>query len=823
MRDSDGLNSRVVPRMPLVWVVMFAAMGIGCDRFLQIPMKGALVTGTVLVVFALLLSRRESSWATLLILLGVGTLFSAWHHARWHHYRLDELGLRTTEQATPIMLQGRVTGHVSHIEIRSSGLTTIPGGPETKFSIQLEQVRDSASWRNVSGRCRVIVKGDALGIGPGDTLRIVGKIQRPIGPRNPNGFSRFERARVERTLTRLVANHPACVTIVAKASSWNPKFWLARYRTSAIDSLFEYLGQERGELAAAILLGAREYLEPSRVDAFFLTGTIHLLAISGLHVGILAWGLFLLVRLSLVPRDGALLTIMLLSIAYALLTGSRAPVIRATILVVLICGQLLFYQRPVSFNGLAAAALVVLIWNPMQLFQVGAQLSFLAVAALICARPMLVTPPTTDPLQRLLQKKEGYLRSALRLGVARIRTVALVSLVVWAVTLPLVMYRFHVVAPAALMLNLVLWIPIGLALFTGFGILLFANVLPWMAHGCAAICAICLDGMECLVRFGCAIEGSYFWTVGPGLLAVCCFYGLVTVAVSVPKLRPQIGWWSSGAALLVAVSTYANSRPSPTGELRCTFLALGYGTSVVLQLPNSEVWLYDAGALGSPKSTVNEISRFLWSRGICRLDGVIISHADADHYNAVPGLLERFSVGTVCLTSGMMNSLERLPAELQESLRTADLELRVLERGNRWTSEEGVSFSVLHPDADSLLPDDNANSLVLAIDYQGRRILLPGDLERDGMLQLIRGKQLDCDVALAPHHGSRYALPVEFCHWCQPEWIVICGGQIDRAQEVTHRFDDTGARALHTAIDGPVDVKISAAGISVTSWKAARN
>jgi competence protein ComEC len=512
--------------------------------------------------------------------------------------------------------------------------------------------------------------------------------------------------------------------------------------------------------------------------------------------------------------------IIVLTIAYAALAGGRAPVMRATMLVILVCGQLLFYQRPVSFNGLAAAALVVLAWNPMQLTQVGAQLSFIAVAALIWARPLWEQKQPTDALERLKQKHENKFQMAIRVTGQKCRSIAMVSLIIWFATLPLVMYRFHIVTTSALLLNLFLWLPIVVALFLGFGVMLFASLAPAVARLCAYGCSGCLDAMEQLVHQARWIDGSHFWTAGPSLTAVCCFYAVFVLGVTLPRFRRRVLVWAPAALAIIAISTYANSIHPGSRQLRCSFLSLGYGTSVVLELPDGKVWLYDAGSLGSPDATVDEISAFLWNQGIGKLDGLIISHADADHYNAVPGVLARFHVDQVCISPCMMSNFDRLPHELQAALNSADRKLRVIEAGTRFTPSAGVEFTVLHPHAQSLLADDNANSLVLMIDYQQHRLLLPGDLERDGMQQLLLQSPLDCDLVLAPHHGSLYSLPDQFCEWCQPEWIVISGGQIHRAKEIVRRFDEADAHVLHTAVDGLVEASIRDHQFDVQTWKS---
>ena len=816
-----GTSARSSTRLPLVWVASAAGLGILADRQLDGPLIAQLLLGGLAALVGLALARRGAAAATLCVLLAIAATFSSWHHVRWNLFRADEVGLQTTDRNQPIRVRGVVCSHLSQVMARPTGLSTIPPSEETRFRLRFTEVADGFRWRPASGLCAVTVQSWGMGLRPGDQISVVGQIRRPRMESSPGGRSPFAMARSRRQLSRLVATHAECVDVIHSSAAWDARWWLARYRMRCASRLFDYLGRERGELAAALLLGCREYLDHERVDAFFLTGTVHLLAISGLHVGILAYALFVVARLALVPRRTALWGIMVLCVLYAALTGGRAPVMRASVLVLTICAQMLLYRRPVSLNTLALAALVVLTWNPTQVFLPGAQLSFLAVGALAFAARLPARLPEADPIERLKQRNYTWWESLGAELWSQVKTVALASLVIWSVTLPLVMYRFHVVTPAAVLLNLVLWVPVAVALLLGFGVILLGGWLAPVAEACAAVCTLCLGGMEGLVSWARTWEGSHFWTAGPSLLAVSCFYAALVAVVAIPKLRCRRGVCfaviSTALVIQMAVADRMASRPD---SLRCSFLALGYGTSVVLELPTGEVWLYDAGCLGSPTTSVEEIASFLWSRQITKLDGIVISHADADHYNAVPGILRRFAVDVVCISPSMLAGWSQLPAEFRAAVAATDCRLRTLEIGTSMQPAPGVGFTVLHPRPAVVHENDNANSIVLLVEYDGHRLLLPGDLERDGMLELLDTAPFDCDVVLAPHHGSQYSLPEEFCQWCQPEYVVISGGQINRATEIKSRFQAVPAQVLHTAVDGLVEASISDDRLLVSAWKA---
>ena len=161
---------------------------------------------------------------------------------------------------------------------------------------------------------------------------------------------------------------------------------------------------DRAGTAAAVLLGEREEVDRDTNEAYLETGTVHILVVAGLHVGILAWLLFKAIRMGWMSRRTALASVMVVTGIYMLLTGAGPSVIRATLLVWIVCGALWLGRSRIGLNSLAFAGLVLLILNPTNLFQTGVQLSFLSVAALMWAAMHFSDRPQLDPLDRLIRQ-----------------------------------------------------------------------------------------------------------------------------------------------------------------------------------------------------------------------------------------------------------------------------------------------------------------------------------------------------------------------------------------------------------------------------------
>jgi competence protein ComEC len=189
----------------------------------------------------------------------------------------------------------------------------------------------------------------------------------------------------------------------------------------------------------------------------------------------------------------------------------------------------------------------------------------------------------------------------------------------------------------------------------------------------------------------------------------------------------------------------------------------------------------------------------------------------------VPGLLERFAVGVVYVSPMMFDGIDdsntRGPQVLLEAIRAADVPIREVWSGDRLKFGPAATLHVLHPPRRGVLGSDNANSVMLAVEHAGRRILLPGDLEAPGIEDVMAELPYDCDVLLAPHHGSRHSDPPGFAVWSTPNWVVISGGGRDDVRPVVETYERAGANVLLTNQCGAVHFSIGDGPLEIASWR----
>jgi competence protein ComEC len=809
-------------------VVVFVALatGVMIDRAWPAPGLAWLAAagGSLLCWFALWSVACDRA-AAVVLLLAVACVGGARHHQRWHVYGADELGRSATNVPRPVCLQAVALNSPRRIAAPPENpLRTRPTGERSRLLVRVTQTRHGQVWRAASGTAELCVDGHLLGIRAGDQLRLFVVFQRPPRPLNPGEFDLAQHRRCDRQLVQLDARFPDSVTVLAPGTLWNWRRALAALRDPCYELLSRCLEKRPAGLASALLLGAREHMDSERTEPFVTTGTVHLLAISGMHVGILALGFWWTARLLALRRTVAIGIAIVLVILYALLTDARPPVVRATLLVVAFCLARLSARRTSGFNALAAAAVVLLAWNPATLFQAGAQLSFLAVATIYLLSPHLVTSATLDPLERLIeQSRPWYVRWGKGFA-GSLGKLFLISAAIWLVTLPLTVYSYHLFSPIALVLNPVAWIPVGVALFAGFGVLLFGWLLPPVGSVCGWICNQSIELLEWMVEAADRVNAGHFWTPAPDVWWVVGFYCGLTIWAIWFRRRLPARWCLTAMALWLALGALTTVRriPAWTGQsdsLVCTFLAVGHGACTVVELPQGQTLLYDAGSMSAPESTARTIAGFLWSRRITHLDAVLLSHADADHYNALPELLERFSVGVVYVSPKMFENKTLALTALYDAICARGIRIAQICSGDRLRVRDSSSWHVLHPPHGGVVGRDNANSLVLRGDYAGRTILLTGDLEPPGLDDVLAGQPIACGVALAPHHGSPRSRPEDFVAWCRPAWMVISGAANEGAAAFRAASAIPGGRAVNTGRSGAVRTTIGADRFEVRTWR----
>lgn len=591
-------------------------------------------------------------------------------------------------------------------------------------------------WNRVRGR--IYCECD-LAFAPGDLVRGVVEWQRPDEPSNPGEFdyaSYLQRQGIQATA---YLRERSLQQVSAKSVSGIGSLRLAMRERA------QTLPGAAGELLSTLILGSSP---GDWAVSWRQAGLAHVLAVSGLHVGLLlAMVLRLLTPLPVSPRWRYLMGAVLM-IGYGSLVGPRPSVWRAIImaligLLALATGRLRDWQ-----SALGAAAILLLLYNPRYLFDAGWQLSFAAAWGVLALAPLFTRHLPLLPW--------------------RLDRVIAASLAAQAATLPIVLYHFYLFTPLGIVSNLLLLPFLPLLLILGVAYLVFQPVIgfftPIIVWAFGATQSV-VDWLARVPLMSISPGQPPLWLVGLVLLSLL----LVWCA--------QAAKWRRWLALSWLVLTLLGLSWHPLtrfiqNSYQLRVLAVGQGQSCVLHLPDNRALLFDVGG-GRGSVGENIIVPYLRHQGTWRVSAIFLSHLDSDHVRGLADVLAAFPVDRIYLAASAVH--QSWYDQLEELATRFNVPLFTLLAGDE-LAEQALRISVLHPN--DPLPSDEANedSLVLELLWPNLRVLLPGDIGSVTETEVLPFVRPPLDVLLVAHHGSANSSGEQFLSSLAPRLSIISTG-----------------------------------------------
>jgi competence protein ComEC len=746
---------------------------------------------------------------------------SQWDNRSYHAAALLHV---VGEDPQPAIIEAVITSLVQRRPKPLHGARAQDSAWQTRFDVDVQSLRDGDRWVASSGRLTVTINEEARHLRSGDRVRLGGKFSGFSPPTNPGVSDYRTSARNHHQHGRLQVDAVNQV-VVTKPAGTSPRRLADQLSRRGEQTLHACLADRTGAIASALVVGRRGSIDPDLQDQLLETGTIHLLSVSGLHMGIVAIALtYVAVLLGMRPV-AQVVFVGSLCLVFVALTGARPPVLRAALLVAVVLLARGVNRQDSPLNSLSLASLILMWMNPTNLTQVGVQLSFISVATLFSCgqryRAIDEELRAESQLDRLAESVWSPLRRRFAHAIGWLKNGLWFSLCVTMTTAPLVWMHFHIVSPVAVLANVLLAVPMTIALISG----LVAVILGWISFTLAIpagwICYGALWIMQSVIEFTAELPGGHFWLPSPPALWVAVYYLALIAGFALPTARWRQLAFVIGSLLWCGIALWLATSPSRqhVDHLQATFINVGHGTSVIINTPEGRNLLYDCGWLGNDYYSARGIQEPLWAMGLTRLDAITLSHADADHYNALPGLLRRFSVGEIVVPLGMLDNPKRGLIPIRTAIAKAGVNVREVSREDHYLDNDRA-IAILHPPAAGVVGNENANSLVLRFDHAGRSLILPGDLEPPGLgVVLDSPRPSPGGVLMAPHHGSLTVDSRPILDWARPREVIVSGSRRTKRPEVEEMLRARGSGVHITARHGAIRATLSGDGIRIEHWR----
>ncbi|MBN45985.1 MULTISPECIES: DNA internalization-related competence protein ComEC/Rec2 [unclassified Methylophaga] len=610
------------------------------------------------------------------------------------------------------------------------------------------------------------------------------RLKMPQGMANPGGFDYESWLFQQQIGATGYIRQSELNKKLQSAPMYSVNYWRATL-IEKMTSLMEH--SSHLALIQGLGVGSRDLMQPEQWETLRKTGTSHLLAISGLHIGLAAALGFFAVKtvwrmrsrhlLILSDRQAGAMGGFLLAVFYALLAGLSIPTQRALVMVSVVMLSIFIKRRVEPLQVLSLSLILVLFIDPFAVLAVGFWLSF---AAVIC---ILYVAQYRQPARKWLWLHIHFWIAA---GLT-----------------PLLLLFFQetsLIAPLAnlLAVPLVSFLIVPLLLLTLLLLSFDVQIAAWLLHLTERLLSLLWWYLDWLAQLPISVWQTPVFSIG--LLSLSVIGILILLA---PRGWP-LRWL--GLILILPLFWYSPKRPD-AAEIWFTLLDVGQGLSAVVQTQNHTL-VFDTGpTFGDFDTGSAVVVPYLRHLGVKNLDTLVISHADNDHIGGAHAVLSNYPARQI---------LSSDPDKLTDSA--------LCQQGQSWQWDE-VLFEVLHP-SNNDSGSRNDLSCVLKISSQYGSILLTGDIERRSESGLVRqyARQLNADILIAPHHGSRSSSSLAFIQQVSPRFVLFASGYQNRynfpAADVVARYHEMGSKTYQTGRLGALFIKLDRKmNLMPTGWR----
>ena len=776
---------------PVLWFFLVYAAGIALGwLFIRaIPVNILLTALAVLFLCAFLLRRQMLFFLfPAVIILGILRLYFSLAALPKDHLVFQDIKQITAAE-----------GWISEVQYRQDG--------KNRYVLQCRFTYTDSSRHKTEGRIYLFQGKYKTRLHYGQNIRISSSIQQPPLPGNPGEFNFRKYLQLKGIYFQSYLKEDACTILPGQSGNFLQKEFLVPLRNFIRAKIEANIPEPAAAVVKALILGERQDVDRSILKQFQKTGIVHVLAVSGLHVGFILM-LFLLffglLGLSYNKRTAVSLFFLFLFIA---LIDFKAPVLRAGIMAGLYFAAQRLERKTDSLNIVGTAGLLILIFAPQQLLQPGFQFSFAAAGSILYAYPKFRSLPVFKTKHPFFNKW--------------IVQPFLVSLAAVLGTVPLTWWYYGALQTGAVLVNVLLIPLIGGFVVLSFIFIILAGTGVGISAGLGWILYYYFEGILKLNAFFTRLPFIQVAVPKPSVFSIVLLILLLLLLFNLKKktVIPVL--------LLFAALFYLNS--GPPGHLRITFVNVGQGDGAIVQFPNGTVMVIDAGdrkfALDSGKRYLIPLLHYY---GIKRINYLISTHPHSDHFGGLLSIMDEFPADSLIISRYPGKS--KLYTRLLDKARQKEIPVSYKERGRQIFAGKDSRVYVLHPFGSYLRAktfsgnEVNNSSLVLKICYGNCSFLLTGDLEQNGEINLLNYKSfLKSDILKVGHHGSKTSTSEAFLLLIKPQYSVVSVGRHNKffhpSRKTMERLRQNSARPLRTDHFGAIVFECDGNTIEFINWR----
>ncbi len=798
---------------PLAWLAVFLSAGIWISNFIRVPVLFFIVAAVIFMAAAAITIKKKITFLIFLSLIffSVGCLlyqaaqiFPAYHIKNYVSKEPQEVYLEGVVLTEPQLSR------------------TYYGEPAAAFILGAQRLQTNGLKSEVRGKVKIKISGETKEnqINYGDKILMKGILSVPHPAGNPGEFdyaSYLGRNGVFCVLSAKGQNFAVLESGLGNAVARAAYKVRERVRSFIASNL----PRDEADFLIAILLGLRQDLDVELNDVFMKTGTVHLLAISGLNVGLLVFLVMLILTVLRVPKKVNILLTICFLVFYAVLTNGTASVVRAAIMSIAILLGLLMGRQIFLWNSLGLAAVIILAFDPNAFFDIGFQLSFLSVISVIYLTPKLEALFGYDRKLAVpfMSRWKRYLLEGL-----------IVSLAAWIGVLPFVLYYFNIVTPVSVVANLFA-VPLSF--------LITAASMPFIIFG--YFCDISAKVFGASTLFFCdllfasnnvfsKIPLAYVYFPKPPLYFIAAYYAFLAAFMEREKLKVPAAKIAIAGLFLVNVIVWPVALKPDSGKLEATFLDVGHGDSIFLEFPRGGNMLIDGGSGGDWDEGRRVVLPFLRNKGVQVIDAILLTHPDSDHVGGLVSVM-----GGVRVKEIFYNGAEyRTGAyrDFKDIAVRSNIKRRILKAGDSIEGIKEVGLFCLNPGPG--LPDEkdaagNDKSLVMKVRYKDSGMLFCGDIGEKPVSRLVFLPQplLKAQLLMLPHHGGGLTPAKEaFIESVSPLCVVISQGKLASEVSRTNKAEETllskGIKVFRTDEDGAIFASTDGTALFVRTFISSR-